>query len=316
LTKYEVKLNSAILAEAKHIPVYAELVSKYSVQYLAGGATQNSIRVAQWFLPAGSTTYIGSIGKDAYGEQLRKSAEADGVSTHYSEDEKTPTGTCACLIVHKERALIAHLSAANEYRVTHLLRPDSVARWLKADIIYSAGFFLTVSPDSALLLAKHCHAAGKIYATNLSAAFIPEFFTAALQAVLPYSDFVFGNEAEAKALSTKLAWGTDKIAEIAKRTAALPKEGKRARIVVFTQGPSETIVVTGDTVETYPVPAVPADQIVDVNGAGDAFVGGFLSGLLKGKSIADCVRIGHYAARVIIGVSGCVLHGRPDAAYC
>ena len=40
-------------------------------------------------------------------------------------------------------------------------------------------------------------------------------------------------------------------------------------------------------------------------GAGDAFVGGFLSQLVKGKEIADCVRAGHYASRVVIQQSGC-----------
>ena len=40
-------------------------------------------------------------------------------------------------------------------------------------------------------------------------------------------------------------------------------------------------------------------------GAGDAFVGGFLSQLIQGKPLADCVRAGHYASRVIIQRSGC-----------
>ena len=50
LDKYDVKLDSAILAEEKHQPLYKELVDGYDVKYIAGGATQNSIRVAQWML--------------------------------------------------------------------------------------------------------------------------------------------------------------------------------------------------------------------------------------------------------------------------
>jgi len=38
---------------------------------LLGGATQNSIRVAQWMLQVpGSTSYFGAIGTDNYGETL------------------------------------------------------------------------------------------------------------------------------------------------------------------------------------------------------------------------------------------------------
>ncbi len=50
LQKYELSLNDAILAEEKHQPLYSELVKNYPVQYIAGGAGQNSIRVAQWML--------------------------------------------------------------------------------------------------------------------------------------------------------------------------------------------------------------------------------------------------------------------------
>ena len=63
-------------------------MSNFEVQYIAGGATQNSVRVAQWLSQAaGTTAYIGCIGKDEYGEQLKAAAAKDGVETHYLEDE-------------------------------------------------------------------------------------------------------------------------------------------------------------------------------------------------------------------------------------
>ena len=47
------------------------------------------------------------------------------------------------------------------------------------------------------------------------------------------------------------------------------------------------------------------EKIKDTNGAGDAFVGGFLSQLALGSPEAMCVRIGHFAAGAIIQQSGC-----------
>lgn len=47
LKKYNMKHNDAILAEDKHMPLYKELVDSYKVEYIAGGAAQNSLRVAQ-----------------------------------------------------------------------------------------------------------------------------------------------------------------------------------------------------------------------------------------------------------------------------
>jgi adenosine kinase len=71
--------------------VLQDIVENFEVQYIAGGATQNSIRVAQWLAQAPTTSYIGCIGKDAYGEQLKTAAGKDGVETHYLEDEVNPT---------------------------------------------------------------------------------------------------------------------------------------------------------------------------------------------------------------------------------
>merc|ERR1719397_60335 len=69
------------------------MTTKFNVEYIAGGAALNSIRVAQWMLQTeGSTAYIGCIGQDAFGSQLCKSANKDGVSIHLLKDKQTPTG--------------------------------------------------------------------------------------------------------------------------------------------------------------------------------------------------------------------------------
>merc|ERR1719160_2228574 len=59
-----------------------------NVKYIAGGATQNSIRVAQWMLQeAGATAYMGCVGKDENGAKLRAAAEKDGVKVAYMVDD-------------------------------------------------------------------------------------------------------------------------------------------------------------------------------------------------------------------------------------
>jgi len=50
---------------------------------------------------------------------------------------------------------------------------------------------------------------------------------------------------------------------------------------------------------------------VDSNGAGDSFVGGFLAGVVRGVPLEACVTAGHYAAGVILRVSGCAPSGKP-----
>ena len=110
---------------------------------------------------------------------------------------------------------------------------------------------------------------------------------------------------EAAGLGKKRGWGED-VATVALKVAALPKaSGTRARIVVFTQGSEGTVVACNGEVTTYAVTPLEKEKLVDTNGAGDAFVGGFLAGLLRSKPIAACVEAGHYAAREVIQKSGC-----------
>ena len=46
--KYNLKANDAILYEKEDL--FDELLANHKVDYIAGGATQNSCRVAQWLL--------------------------------------------------------------------------------------------------------------------------------------------------------------------------------------------------------------------------------------------------------------------------
>jgi len=159
--------------------------------------------------------------------------------------------------------------------------------------------------ESILTVAKAAVHDNKIFAMNLSAPFLIQFFGDQMAAALPYADFVFGNESEALAYGEAKGYGND-IPTIALKLAQQPKaSGTRPRIVVFTQGSDSTIVASEGTWKLYPVDPLPRELLVDTNGAGDAFVGGFLSQLVQGKDFAECVRAGHYASRVIIQRSGC-----------
>ena len=59
-------------------------------------------------------------------------------------------------------------------QVSHVQQADNWKVVEKAKVIYSAGFFITASPESILLVAKHAAENGKTYCMNLSAPFISE----------------------------------------------------------------------------------------------------------------------------------------------
>uniref|UniRef100_H3DGK2 Adenosine kinase n=1 Tax=Tetraodon nigroviridis TaxID=99883 RepID=H3DGK2_TETNG len=316
LDKYSLKPNDQILADDKHKALFDELVKKFNVEYHAGGATQNSIKIAQWMIqePHNAGTFFGCIGKDKFGEILKQKAEEAHIEAHYYEQDEEPTGTCAACITGDNRSLVANLAAANCYKKEkHLDLEDNWKLVEKARVYYIAGFFLTVSVESILKVAKHASEANKLFCLNLSAPFISQFFKDNLMQVMPYVDVLFGNETEAGAFAKEQEFETKDIKEIIKKTQALPKvNAKRQRIVVFTQGKDDTIIAHDDKVETFPVLKISPKDIVDTNGAGDAFVGGFLSQLVQEKPLDQCVKAAHYAANVIIQRAGCTFPEKPD----
>lgn len=313
LDKYGVAPSSAILAEAQHQPLYGDLVQNYDVQYIAGGATQNSCRVAQWMLTAAGmpdqVAFMGCVGQDDYGKQLETCASADGVLVNYMKDTSAPTGTCAALIVDKERSLVTNLDAANNFKETHLQEAVSQEIIDSASIYYSAGFFLTVSVESLEHVASKYVEAGKTVCVNLSAPFIIDFFSEQLSTALSYADYVFGNESEAATYAKKHGLPEDDLKQVALAIAALPSKSKNKRTAVITQGSECTYVAYDGVVKEYAVVPLEDSALVDTNGAGDAFVGGFLAQLCQGKSVDEAVAAGHWAARHIIQVSGTTLSG-------
>lgn len=316
LTKYGLLPDNAILAEESHLPLYTDMVENLKVDYIAGGATLNSIRIAQWILrEPKAASYFGCIGNDEYGKVLTTKGEEAGINVRFQVNAEQSTGTCAVLVNGDKRSLVANLAAANHFKPTHF---DITENWdvvKKAEFYYISGFFITVSPESILKIAEHaCEAKSKVFMMNLSAPFISQFFSEPLLKCLPYVDILFCNETEAVGFATMQKFDTEDIKEIALKTAALDKVNKdRPRMVIITQGGDPTIIAYQGKVTEHAIIPIDAKDMVDTNGAGDAFVGGFLSQYMVGQEIERCVDVGHQAANYIIKVSGCTLAAEPPS---
>ena len=87
--------------------------------------------------------------------------------------------------------------------------------------------------------------------------------------------------------------------------------------MIITQGASSTLISSSspspsssnlkpsdDNPKTYPVPKLADDKIIDTNGAGDMFAGGFLGALALGKDIDECVEVGHRLGQMCCGQIG------------
>jgi adenosine kinase len=125
IQKYKLELNSACLATEEHMPIYDEIFNLEGRQIIPGGSALNSARAAQHLITKSGSdakvAYLGCIGKDLKGEALEKSVKDAGMLGHFAKDDEVKTGTCAVVVVGKERTLCANLGACCKYPMDHLL---------------------------------------------------------------------------------------------------------------------------------------------------------------------------------------------------
>ncbi|KAH8119804.1 Ribokinase-like protein [Phellopilus nigrolimitatus] len=298
LEKYKLNANDAILAGDDQAQIYDDLVQNYKLTYVAGGASQNAARGAAYLLPPKSVVYTGCVGDDVLAEQLKAANEREGLTDAYLVKKGEKTGACAVVITGHQRSLVTTLRAAEKFELAYLSSPAIAPLVEGAKFFYVEGFFLTHGIESVLYIAKKASEGGKVFVLNLSAPFIPQFFKVQVEQVLPFCDIVIGNESEAEAWAeaTGQSDKTD-LRKVAQALALTPKSNpSRARTVIITQGPKSTIVVNaaeGAEAKTHSVDALKPEEIVDTNGAGDAFAGGVLGALVSGKTLDDAVKVGH-----------------------
>ena len=311
LKKYDLEADNAILAEDKHMQLFQDLPQKYDTKYIAGGACQNTLRVVQWIIRQPHVcTFFGAVGEDESLKIMTKSCEDVQLRVQYQIHSKELTGRCAVCVTDHNRSLVTHLGAANSFTVDHLKTPENQAILGEASIAYISGYFLTVSPDSIDLVCKQTVTDKKTLVMNFSAVFLCQFFKEPQMAAFPYVDIIIGNETEAATFAAEQNLGVTDLKEVAKKVSELPRcDGKEdvKRTVIITQGSNPVILCENGVVSEIPAVKLNPEEIVDTNGAGDAFVGGFLAMLVSGKPTEECVKCGIWAATHIIQESGMTL---------
>jgi len=313
LDRFNLKEGNAILVKDSH-PIFEELLKHETIK-TAGGCGENSMRAAQWMLSGkGDVHFIGAIGNDEYGKTLTEVAKKELVNTHFMVNNDYQTGCCASIIYNNDRSLVAMVAAAEHYSIDHF-NSQSVQDVVRgSQILYTTGFFMLSSYPTIMALCRHAFETNKTLVLNVSAPFVVEAFWEQFRALLPYTDIICGNESEFLTLAKQLKLNTENMEEIAREVASLPKENQKQRICIITQGSKSTLVFDGE-LHSYPVTKIDKSLIVDFNGAGDSFIGGFLAGLTLGKSLEKCVQAGHYCARYIIQRTGCTFEEKDKCDF-
>ena len=121
--------------------------------------------------------------------------------------------------------------------------------------------------------------------------------TTALEECLPLCDLVVGTEEE-----IHIAGGSDRTADA---LAAIRRATRGA--IVMKRGAEGCVVLdeaTESTGKKRPVRGFPV-EVLNVLGAGDAFLAGLLAGLLDGQPLADAASMGNACGALVVSRHGC-----------
>ncbi|CAD8207274.1 unnamed protein product [Paramecium octaurelia] len=303
LEKYGLTLNNTYFAEEKHLPLYEELINIPTHSHVPGGSALNTIRLSRWMAQAGQdqVKFIGCVGKkDKFANMLIEVTNQDGVTTLFDEQDQ-PTGKCGVLLCNKDRCLVPLIGAAAHLSEAYV---DQHIEDIKtATVLFSEVYFLYPRAELTKKVYQIASENGVNTCLTLSSVnAVSDRFNEIL-AVLPYVDYLFGNEEEVEQFAKNLKFEGD-LPTVMQQIAGQEKHGQRERVVVCTQGKKPTLIAKKNEVITVEVQLVDVSKIVDTNSAGDSFCGGFIAELLNGPDLVKCAKAGNYSASQTIQHEG------------
>jgi len=270
-------------------PAFGRLVLFDRLELHTGGCASNT---AMGLAKLGvKVAAIGRVGQDGFGDFILGRLKECGINiTGVKRDEEASTSfTFVSIASDGERAFL-HTLGAN----ARLSLEDVDMELIKgAQILHIAGSFLMPGIDgepTARLLVE-ARAAGVI--TSLDTAYndrLPDWLSV-LQPSIPHIDYFLPSLEEARRIA-----GLKGPEEVARFFL-----DRGVGVVGLKMGLDGAYVASKNEEVHVPIYQV---ETVDTTGAGDAFVAGFLKGVLEGWPLVECAKLGNATSALVVGAIG------------
>lgn len=269
-------INADMVYSVPHLPTAGETLAATEYrQYLGGKGANMSVAAAR----AGAhVCHIGAVGPDG-GWAVQRLLEY-GVDTRFIAKVEAPTGHAIIAVDVAGENQILLYSGANR-----MISDAQIGQSLSQA---EAGDFLLIQNETnaqvdaakmgSELGLKTCYAAAP-------------FDADAVQAVLPFVDFLILNEIEARQLEA---------------ATGLAPESLPVSDIIVTLGDKGARYFDTNMGISRHFPAIPVD-VVDTTGAGDTFTGYVLAGLDRGMPMGQAINLGTQAAAIMV-----TRHGTAD----
>jgi len=312
IKRNNLKLNETVHKKMSETNIFEVLEKETEVTYVAGGCSYNTMRVMNWMMnSSGQVAVIGAVGNDKYGDLFSELLQKETIIPFFERFDNVNTGVCAVYCNNRDRGHVTDLGAS--VLISDRMLNECKEALDRCELIFTELFILKHKKDFVFKLANIGLHNDKRFGFNLPSFYFIETFLDDIKKLLAHADIIFSNAAEAMFLAALMEWEEFELGTVCKRMAAYEKRNTdKKRVVIITNGPHPAYCAEYDPIKNdftfageFTVAELKEDLIVDANGAGDAFAGGFLASYMLGKRLDDCMKAGHWAASQIIQTRGC-----------
>ncbi len=256
----------------------------------AGGSAANTMTGVASF--GGKAAYIGKVADDALGARFREEFQASGVAFSTPARPAPPATARSLIAVTPD----GHRSMNTFLGASTLLGPEDIDADLirQGGALFLEGYLFDRDEAKAAFVraAEIARAAQRQVSLTLSDKFCVDRHRDSFRhLVAGHVDVLFSNEAEILSLYESDDLGS-----------ALEKAREACPMVIVTRSERGSLIATREHVVEVKAFTVPS--VIDTTGAGDQYAAGFLFGLSRERSLAECGALAALAASEVISHVG------------
>ncbi len=234
----------------------------------------NPVNVAVYTMRLGhSASYIGVVGTDCYGKRMIDSIQAKGVDISHVKIKEGNTAVTYVKLINGNR----ELGDYEEGVMAEFALTTEDIRFICEHDMLVTGIWGMIENELPRISEK---------GIPIAFDFATRWKSEKLNLMLPYVDYAFFSAEEL----------TEEILDLMKAA-----KSKGPKIVIVTLGENGSIAYSGDEFIRYGI--VPC-EVKDTMGAGDSYIAGFITGILEGKTIYECMKQGALNSSITLQYMG------------